>query len=89
VRKTYFMLMVVEMDRALRFYAEAFDGIVALHSPYWSEVVVAGATVALHPGRVGDDRETGLGFEVDDLDAALEHATDPIGLQAGGSSSRL
>src|SRR6476661_1446380 len=69
------MLMVAEMDRAVRFYADAFAATVALHTPYWSELVVAGATVALHPGRTGGDIDTGLGFEVDDLDAALETAT--------------
>ena len=74
VRKTYFMLMVVEMDRAVRFYADAFAASVSLHTRYWSEVVVAGATVALHPGRTGGDGETGLGFEVDDLDLALATA---------------
>ena len=74
VRKTYFMLMVVEMDRALHFYTEAFDATVSLHTPYWSELVVAGSTVALHPGRRGGDYETGLGFEVDNLQAALETA---------------
>jgi predicted enzyme related to lactoylglutathione lyase len=75
VRKTYLMLMVVEMDRALQFYAGAFNATVSLHTPYWSELVVAGATVALHPGRTGPDRDTGLRFEVDDLEAALEVAT--------------
>jgi predicted enzyme related to lactoylglutathione lyase len=76
VRKVYFMLMVSDMDRAVAFYANAFDATIALHSPYWSEVVVAGATVALHPGRTGGDIETGLGFEVDDLDGTLQHATE-------------
>jgi predicted enzyme related to lactoylglutathione lyase len=67
--------MVAEMDRAVRFYADAFAARVSLHTPYWSEVEVAGATVALHPGGTGGDAETGLGFEVDDLDAALALAT--------------
>ena len=69
------MVMVAQMDRALHFYAEAFAATITLHSPYWSEVVVAGATVALHPGRSDGDREVGLGFEVSDLDTALETAT--------------
>ena len=68
------MLMVVDMDRALHFYTDVFAATVSLHTPYWSELVVAGATVALHPGRTGGDRDTGLGFEVDDLDAASETA---------------
>ena len=69
------MVMVAQMDRAVHFYADAFAATVKLHSPYWSELVLAGATVALHPGRTGGDRDTGLGFEVDDLDAALATAT--------------
>ena len=68
------MLMVVDMDRAVHFYAEAFAATVALHTPHWSELVLAGATVALHPGRTGSDSDTGLGFEVDDLDTTLELA---------------
>ena len=68
------MLMVVEMDRAVRFYTDAFAASVSLNTPYWSEVVVAGATVALHPGRTGGDSECGLGVEVDDLEAALTTA---------------
>jgi predicted enzyme related to lactoylglutathione lyase len=71
VHKTYFMLLVAEMERAVQFYVNAFAATVSLHTPYWSELVVAGATVALHPGRTGSDIDTGLGFEVDDLDAAL------------------
>ena len=68
------MLMVVDMERALHFYTDVFAATVSLHTPYWSELVVAGATVALHPGRAGGDRDTGLGFEVDDLDATSETA---------------
>lgn len=68
------MLMVVDMDRALHFYVDAFAATVSFQTPYWSELDVAGATVALHPGRTGGDRDTGLGFEVDDLDAASESA---------------
>ncbi len=75
VRKTYFMLMVAEMDRAVAFYVDAFAATVLLHTPHWSELVVAGATIALHPGRTGGERNSGLGFEVADLDAALETAT--------------
>lgn len=74
VHKTYFIVMVADMGRAVHFYAEAFGASVSSHTPYWSEVVVGGATVALHPGGTGDDRETGLGFEVDDLDVALAWA---------------
>jgi predicted enzyme related to lactoylglutathione lyase len=76
VDKTYVMLMVADMTRALRFYTEAFAVSVVISSPYWSEFTVAGANIALHPGGSGDETQTGLGFEVKDLDAALQRATE-------------
>jgi lactoylglutathione lyase len=79
VRKTYFIVVVADMDRAVRFYAEAFGASVVFSSAEWSEVMVAGATVALHPGGDGTETATGLGFELDDLDGALRQVT-----RAGG-----
>jgi predicted enzyme related to lactoylglutathione lyase len=79
VDKTYVMLMVADMARAMRFYTEAFAVSVVINSPYWSEFVVAGSTIALHPGGSGNQTQTGLGFEVKDLDAALQRATEAGG----------
>jgi predicted enzyme related to lactoylglutathione lyase len=76
VEKTYVMLMVADMTRALRFYTEAFDVTVVISSPHWSEFIVAGTNIALHPGGSGNETRAGLGFEVDDLDAALQRATE-------------
>jgi predicted enzyme related to lactoylglutathione lyase len=76
VDKTYVMLMVADMARAIRFYTEAFAVNVGLSSPYWSEFTVAGTNIALHPGGSGSETRTGLGFEVKDLDAALQRATE-------------
>jgi predicted enzyme related to lactoylglutathione lyase len=73
VEKTY--VMAADMTRALRFYTEAFAVRVVISSPYWSEFTVAGSNIALHPGGSGDETRTGLGFEVKDLDAALQWAT--------------
>ena len=50
VEKTYIMLMVADMTRALQFYTEAFGVTVVMSSPYWSEFTAAGSTIALHPG---------------------------------------
>ena len=72
VDKTYLMLMVADMERALRFYSAAFAVTVMINSPYWSEFRVAGATIALHAGGSGAETRTGLGLEVPDLDAALD-----------------
>jgi predicted enzyme related to lactoylglutathione lyase len=76
VDKSYIMLMVADMTRAMRFYTEAFDVTVVTSSPYWSEFTVAGTNIALHPGGSGKRTQTGLGFEVQDLDAALQRATE-------------
>ena len=90
VDKTYIMLMVADMQRALRFYTEAFAVTVMINSPYWSEFSVAGATIALHAGGSGAETRTGLGFEVPDLDAPwiaplrsaagspVQHASGPM-----------
>jgi predicted enzyme related to lactoylglutathione lyase len=40
-------------------------------SPDWTELKWRDATVALHGGGAEEERESGLGFEVDHLDAAL------------------
>jgi lactoylglutathione lyase len=45
---------------------------------------VAGSTVALHPGGDGTETRTGLGFEVADLDAALQQV-----MPAGGRVTRV
>jgi predicted enzyme related to lactoylglutathione lyase len=79
VEKTYVMLMVADMTRALRFYSEAFAVTVVISSPHWSEFIVAGTNVALHPGGRGNQTHTGLGFEVKDLDAALQRVTEVDG----------
>jgi lactoylglutathione lyase len=76
VDKTYVMLMVADMTRALRFYTEAFAVNVVMSSRYWSEFTVAGANIALHPGGSGEETRTGLGFEVQNLDAAVQRATE-------------
>ena len=75
VDKTYIMLMVADMQRALRFYTEALSEVM-INSPYWSEFIVAGANIALHAGGSGAETRTGLGFEVQDLDVALDRAIE-------------
>ena len=79
VTKTYVMLMVADMTRALKFYTDAFDASVTFDSPHWSEFTVAGATIALHSGGSGAETQTGLGFEVDDLEAAIQQVSDAGG----------
>jgi len=68
VTKTYFMLMVRDMDQAVAFYRGAFGLKVRYQSLEWTEMAWGDAVVALHRGNPSGN--SGLGFEVDDLDAA-------------------
>jgi predicted enzyme related to lactoylglutathione lyase len=70
VIRTYFMLMVTDMGRAASFYKRAFGLGERFQSPDWTELDSSGTTVALHGGRREGVVETGLGFEVDDIEAA-------------------
>jgi predicted enzyme related to lactoylglutathione lyase len=73
VTKAYFMLHVVDMDRAAAFYREGVGLDVRFVSPEWSEFAWGDATVALHGGASSTERRvTGLGFEVDNLEAACK-----------------
>lgn len=69
VTKTYFMLMVQDMDRAVAFY-RALGLQPRDINPYWTELGAGGVTVALHGGGDGRPTRTGLGFEVEDAHAA-------------------
>ena len=73
VTKTYFMLMAADVVRGASFYKKAFGlkpG--GYESPEWTELVQNGTTVALHHGGPSTERDTGLGFYVDDIDAACK-----------------
>jgi predicted enzyme related to lactoylglutathione lyase len=81
VTKTYFMLFVDDMDRATAFYRDVFGLSGGFVSPEWSELTFGDATIAFHGGRGGSEqRPTGLGFEVDDVEGACAAVT-----AAGGS----
>ena len=71
VTKTYFMLMAADVVRGASFYKSAFGlkpG--GYESPEWTELVQNGTTVAFHHGGGSTERDTGLGFYVDDIQAA-------------------
>ena len=78
VTKTYFMVMVSEMDRALGFYRNVFGLDVQYSSREWSELGGPNTVVALHGGRSEGPVDIGLGFEVEDLDEAC------AAVEAGG-----
>ncbi|OLC20646.1 MAG: hypothetical protein AUH33_03265 [Chloroflexi bacterium 13_1_40CM_68_21] len=70
VTKTYFMLTAADVSRGASFYKRVFGLTLGYESPGWIELIQNGATVALHGGADTAERDTGLGFYVDDIEAA-------------------
>jgi lactoylglutathione lyase len=78
ITKTYFMIPVQEMDRAVRFYESVFGLELRFASPEWTELAWRDAVIALHRGGTPTDAAGWLGFEVDDIESALTE------IEAGG-----
>ncbi len=64
------ILWAEDMDRAVAFWRDCLGLAVGLHTPHWSELTTAGSKIALHGGGRGEYHASGLGFQVDDVDAA-------------------
>ena len=70
IENVKFMLMVQDMDRAIEFYRDIIGLEPGFTSPFWSEMHYGDAIVALHGGGTGTVTDTGLGFQVTDVNAA-------------------
>src|SRR5262245_19182563 len=69
VKSAVMMLNVADMDRAVAFYRDGLGLNVKMHMPFWSELTCGQARLALHPGSDRQRRDSGINFEVDDLEA--------------------
>lgn len=83
LRGIKYLISAERMDRAIEFYRDTIGLQVQTQSPYWSELSLGNATVALHGGGDGTFRETGLSFTVGDISSACEAVTE------GGGSVRM
>ncbi len=70
------MLWAVDMDRAVAFYRDAIGLTVRMESPYWSELEKEGFVLALHGGADEGRRKSGLGIQVEDIEAAVAEAAE-------------
>lgn len=75
-----FLLMVEEMDRAINFYRDVFGLEVATQSEHWSELSYGEVIIALHGGGSDEEHNTGLSFQVKDVESVCQQVTE-----AGGS----
>ena len=77
--KIKFMLMAVNMRRAVKFYRDVLGLGEIFVSDYWSELSFGDAIIALHGGHDGVRNPTGLSLQFEDvLDAANR-------IEAGGA----
>lgn len=72
ITKTYFMVPVQDMERAVAFYGTVLGLELRFASPYWTELAWRDAVIALHRGGTATEAAGWLGFEVEDIDAALD-----------------
>jgi predicted enzyme related to lactoylglutathione lyase len=80
VTRTYFMLDVGDMSRALAFYRQVLGPVVVRHeSDSWSELKIGETTVALHATPTPSPKFTALAVEVENLHAGY-HAV----IESGG-----
>ena len=70
IESVKYMLMVQNMDRAIRFYRDVMGLKLAFESPEWTELTFGSAIVALHGGGTGSYRKTGLSLQVKDIATA-------------------
>ena len=88
VEQVSYMLMAQDMGRAVAFYREVIGLKVKLQSPAWSEMSFGDAIVALPGGGNGEITQTGLGFQVSDIDTACQQVSEGGGSVANGPSER-
>jgi len=83
VERVKYVIWASDMSRAVRFYCEVLGGEVVRTSEVISEVLISGATVAIHGGGDGSRTWTGLSFQVPDVVAGGQEV-----VAAGGQLTR-
>jgi predicted enzyme related to lactoylglutathione lyase len=70
--KVKFMLMAVDMKRAVAFYRDVIGLEEIFVSDFWTELRHGDAIIALHGGHDGSRNSTGLSFQYEDVLAMAE-----------------
>lgn len=83
-----FVLMAQDMGRAIAFYKDVVGLEVKFESPEWSELAFGDAIVALHGGGKGEFNNTGLSFQVGDLETPCKDVEAGGGRVLNGPSDR-
>lgn len=70
ISETFFSLIVSDMDRAMKFYADSLGASTIWTSARWSSIEIAGVRLGLFADPAFDGGRVGLHFAVTDLQAA-------------------
>ena len=62
-----YVLMVENMERAIRFYRDVLGLDMKFESPHWSELVFGESVIGLYSGGASEKKLTGLSFQVSNI----------------------
>ena len=88
IRSVKYLLMVQDMERAIKFYRDVIGLELRSESSMWSEMGFGSAIIALHGGGSGVVNDTGLNIEVADLDTACAEIVSGGGKVSSGPEDR-
>jgi len=83
------LVYVTDMERSIEFYTRLLPGAtIATTSPYWTELLVGGATLALHLAGEVDHDDDGMGLGLD-ASASLEDVVAQLELSGIAPSGEI
>jgi len=88
VQSIKYMLMVQDMERAIRFYRDVVGLDVKFESREWTELAYGDTVIALHGGGTGAVHTTGLSIQVRDIGAACQEVEAGSGRIASSPKER-
>jgi len=83
VERVKYVIWAADMDRAIRFWRDLFEGRLIKQNPVIAEVEIGNAVIGIHSGGEGKRTWTGLSFQVPDVVAGGREV-----VAAGGKRSR-
>jgi len=72
VERVKYVIWAADLERAVRFWRDTFDGRLLKQNPVIAEVEIAGAVIGIHSGGEGSRTWTGISLQVADV---IEGAT--------------
>ena len=84
VERVKYVIWSADMDRAVKFWCDTFDGRLLKQNSVIAEVEIAGAVIGIHSGGEGKRTWTGISLQVADVIVGARY-DDPNGSNSGAS----